>query len=382
VAALIAASLATPASATSPAGDPPKVRELKVLRALLVIDTKSDLADSVAHDRNNMKSLLEDHVPAERRTIDLLVGTKVTREEILKYYRDLKTGPDEALLFFYAGHGAIDPKLGPCFQPQMNNTPLVPRSEVRKAMEQTGAGAVILLTDCCSTLIPAKREVADREPTAAAGPKVVLHPVIRCLFFQHRGTVDITAAEDGTGAYGDDQRGGVFTRALVRLLEGSLKSAGANKDGFVSWKEFFPRLSRETENEFRDFTARVRAQGQLVDQKTQRPRSFALGEPPDKEPSTPAAKTYAVVSLRNDTGKPVRYRYRWAGETGWKDGTVPEKGKVFHELALADGAKAPDFEVEAEAGTEKGKATLKPAKWTGKGKPAYKDGQEHNINSR
>jgi len=356
-----------PARADPGERDASKPHDLKRLRVLLVIDnTDPDHAVSVERDRQNVQTLLEEHIPKGRRQIDCLEGRKVTREEILKYYRDLETGPDEALLFFFAGHGGIDPKLGHCLQPQMGDTPLIPRDEVRKAMEKKGAGLVVLLTDCCSTRLKAKPPVIDRAPI-----KGEMHPVVRCLLFQHRGLVDVTAAEDGKGAWGGEQ-GGVFTGSLVKLLKRDVKALDSDGDGFVSWKEFFPQLSKETEKEFKDFAAQARANNEHVSEKTQRPRSFSLAE----------GKTYAVISLRNNSGKPVRYRYRWTGETDWKDGTIEEMGKVVHETAVGEDGKLPEFEVEADSGTDKGKATLKAAKWSGAGRPAYKDGLEYNISAK
>jgi hypothetical protein len=369
LAALVALALSALVPAARATEDPARPNELKRVRALLVIDTESNLVDSVKHDRENMRILLQEHIPAERCKVDVLEGKKVTRQDILRYYRDLKTGPDEALLFFYAGHGCIDHDLGQCLQPQMAKTPLVPRAEVRKAMEQKGAGLVVLLTDCCSTRLKAKPKPNGRQTIKG----VKLHPVLRCLFFQHRGTVDVTAAEDDTGSFGDDEHGGVFTGSLVTLLEGDLQTVDRNGDGFVSWKEFFPILARETEKNFRAFAERARANNEAVGQKTQRPRSFAL-------PDAPVSRTFAVVSLRNDSGKPVRYRYRWSGEKDWKEASVPEKGTASHNLALAQGRSLPEFEIEAI--NEKGKGTLRPGKWSGTGQPAYQDGKEYNISSK
>jgi hypothetical protein len=351
------------------ADDPARRPELKTVRALLVIDTDSNLVDSVKRDRENMRILLKEHIPDDRCKVDVLEGKKVTRDDILRYYRDLKTGPDEALLFFYAGHGCIDPKLGHCLQPQMAKTPLIPRADVRKAMEEKGAGLVVLLSDCCSTRLKA--------PKAPTGRKTIkdvqMHPVLRCLLFQHRGTVDITAAEDGTGSFGDDQHGGVFTGALVTLLEGDLQALDKNHDGFLTWKEFFPLLARETEKRFKDFADRARANNEYVDQKTQRPRSFVLGDAPVKQ-------TFAVISLRNDSGKVVHYRYRWAGDKEWKEARVPEKGAVCHSVAVAKERGLPDFEIEA-IDPEPGKGKFKPAEWTGTGQPDYPDGKEIRVRS-
>jgi hypothetical protein len=349
-------------------------RELKVLRVLLVIDSDSNLADSVRRDRDNLQGALESNIPEGRRKIDVLEGKKVTREEILRYYRDLKVGPDDALLFFYAGHGATDPKLGHCLQPQMGKTPLVPRAEIRKAMQDKSAGLVLLLTDCCSTALRTMKP-SPRDPMSPA-PR--MHPILRCLFFQHHGTVDITAAEDGTGSYGDADHGGVFTGALVSLLQGDLKDMDQNNDGFLTWNEFFPHLTRETEKHFKDFANRARAKGEFVKQKTQRPHSFALPEHLDVD----GKKAFAVVCIRNDSGKVLSYRYRWSGEREWKVAKVARRGTAFYELALADGARLPTLEVVADSGPVKGRNTLKPAKWTGDGRPSYKDGKEYRVGPR
>jgi hypothetical protein len=91
-------------------------------------------------------------------------------------------------------------------------------------------------------------------------------------------------------------------------------------------------------------------------------------------------KSYAVVSLHNNSVKPLRYRYRWTGEKEWKEGTIAPDGKVVHELPLADGAKLPDFEIEGVS--EDGRASLKPAKWSGNRRPAYEDGEEYNIKQK
>jgi len=354
--------------------DAPKPRELKMLRVLLVTDTGSDLGPSVTHDREHVKRVLEDQVPEDRRKIDCLEGSKVTLENIRKYYRDLETGPDEALLFFYAGHGAIDPKLGHCLHTPAGSTSRLPRSEVRKAMEQKGAGLVVLLTDCCSSR--PKQEVPYKPYMEKIRVERV-HPVFRCLFFQHRGTADITAAEDGTAAFGD-MEGGVFTNALASILEGDLKTLDRNRDGFLSWKEFFPQLSRETQGQFKRYAARERAQGASVDQKTQRPRFFSLPRPLVSR----ARKTYAVVSLHNAGAKAVRYRYRWAGDREWKVATVAAKGRVLHDLPVVEAARLPHLEIEADLVADRGKKSLSPAKWSGKRPPAYRNGKEYSISAK
>src|SRR5947207_4321060 len=94
--------------ALAPAARADDAPELKRLRALIVVDTKSNLAESVHEDGERVEKLLHDNVPANRYTLKVLKGDDVSEAKILDFYKNLKTGPDEALFFFYAGHGAYD----------------------------------------------------------------------------------------------------------------------------------------------------------------------------------------------------------------------------------------------------------------------------------
>jgi hypothetical protein len=377
--ALLALGLTSSTRADPPGSSPP---DLKKVRVLLAIDTNSDLAASVRHDQQRVETFLRGHIPPGRYDLKILQGSQVTREAILNYYQSLKTGPDEALLFFYAGHGVTDSRLGPCFEPQQTKVPLIPRADVRRAMEQKHAGLVILLSDCCSVRL--QRKGYEGTPALPATPRrqepTTFHPMVRCLLFQHRGVVDITAAVEGTGSFGDDFSGGVFTHALCNMLGTETKNVDRNHDGFVTWREFFPALSSETERSFKSWAAVMRnTAGAKIDQSTQKPWALAL--PDDTLPATPppVQPSYAVVSLLNETRAVVQYRYRWLGQTDWQDAELARDGKAFHQLALADPEKPPLFEIEGRAGKEIGKATLKPRVWKGAGSPGYGDGEEYKI---
>lgn len=379
---VLAASLAT---ASPPQGE--KKAELKMLRVLMAIDTGSDdLREDVKRDRENMEELLRTHIPRERYKIDeILDGSRLNRTAVLKHYENLKTGPNEALLFFYAGHGALTKDNVHCLFPQQKErmsqkerlSTAIPRLDVRKAMEAKGAGLVVLLTDCCSTRLPLKLDKIVKRPAVG---KVVIHPAMNHLLYQHRGTVDITAAAEDEGSWGDSTQGGIFTRSLVRLLENDLKALDRDGDRFLTWKEFFPLLEKETNAGFQRLAENARGRGQEIPQTTQKPRSYSLGEPAPAGAATqpvPQSGTYAVVSLQNDTGVEIKYRYRWTGEKDWQMGTIAV-GKKIHHWTPLKGNTLPQFEIEAtHKFTERGE--LKPAKWTGKGDPAYTNGEEYKI---
>ena len=101
-------------------------------------------------------------------------------------------------------------------------------------------GAVVMITDCCST--PVKLPFKNRRVWSATRP-AALSPVFRDLFFRTRGTASITAAT-GNASWGDDDNGGIFTRSLCDMLRKKHREMDTNRDGFLSWREFFPLIPR------------------------------------------------------------------------------------------------------------------------------------------
>src|SRR5207248_38679 len=162
---------------------------------------------------------------------------------ILAYYRNLQVDRNDALFFYYAGHGATDPQRGHFLALQELRAKPLLRADLRRAMQAHHPGLVVLMTDCCSSRfrLPGKlRRIYEDEGTART-----IQPVLRCLFYQSRGVVDITAAS-GNAAFGDDHDGGIFTRTFEKLVKAGIAPSDADRDGFVSWPEFFSRLQAET----------------------------------------------------------------------------------------------------------------------------------------
>ncbi len=288
-------------------------------------------------DGERIDRLLSNNLPKDRAEIKILTGKDVNADAILAYYRDLKVGSDDALFFYYAGHGATDPQKGHFLAIQeLHARPLL-RADLRRAMQEHQPGLVVLMTDCCSTRfkLPGKlRRVYEDE--GAAG---TIQPVLRCLLYQSRGVVDITAAS-GDASFGDDHDGGIFTRAFDRLVRDGIAKSDADRDGFVSWPEFFSRLQSETEGVFVDWAKRQRALGEEVEQTSQRPHAFELAGRAD------------AVSLRNETGMPLSYQYRWASQNSWEDAVIPPDGVGQHvpPSGHASTELRPTLEVRFEGG--------------------------------
>jgi len=367
------ASLPTPSSASdSPA-------ELKKLRALLVLDTGSEgLSDSIRLDLRHITALLKANIPEDRLKIDVLSGNQVTLAEIRKHYRQLSTNQDEALLFYYAGHGGVNKKdkehyyFTPTVRGKSLEESQVSRQAVRDLMIATKAGLVVLLTDCCSTRyrLPPPRMFTK-------GPKEArFHPVLRCLFFQHRGVVDITAARKGEGAVCDATNGGFFTLALAEVLSSHLEKVDKNRDQFVAWKEFFDVLKHETRKNFEKALAKAtpRDRAQLAGQPTQEPD---LLHDSTRRIGASAARELAVISLRNDTGDLFPFRYRWSGQLEWKKEHLERNKQTVLWTEVKPGVPLPRLEIESIKDKEKGE--LAARKWRGLGEPSFSDGELFRI---
>ena len=141
----------------------------------------------------------------------VLTGKDVNANAILSYFRGLKVGRDDALFFYYAGHGATDPQKGHFLALQdLAAKPLL-RADLRRAMQEHQTGLVVIMTDCCSTRFCCSARSAGSSRTRE--PPRSIDPVLRCLLYQSRGVVDITAAS-GNASFGDDHEGGIFTRTF------------------------------------------------------------------------------------------------------------------------------------------------------------------------
>jgi hypothetical protein len=263
----------------TPVGErPAPALELRKLHALLVIDTRSGLGKSVSIDGHRIEYLLKDGIPRARLELTILKDKDVTKDRILQYYRNLKADNSDALLFYYAGHGATDPSKGHFLALQELKTQPLLRTDLRRAMQEKKPGLIVLLTDCCSQTYKLSQDVKATQDASDVTTKVkeLMNPVLRCLFFRHRGVVDITAADNNTSAFGDDLGGGVFTRTLGFLLYSKVENLVAGQDKFVTWQTFFPRLQCATEKAFTSWAKECRARGEKIDQSTQKPRALDL----------------------------------------------------------------------------------------------------------
>jgi Caspase domain len=313
------------------------------VRILLVLDTFDRMGATWGLDGENMEALFDHCFTAQglakgrEYTIDRFTGKKVTPKNVLDYYRNLNVGPDEALVFYYSGHGGYHAKLGHFMQLTIGHERLY-RNDILTAMESKKPRLKVLLTDCCANLAggawnaepagsmvrqldgaadpgqpraklkeppstlrtrgeiklpsflepprppepkvktfpkakieeppskvsdnnrdhPSKRKKATleepkatltkyvllRTPTGAVPLHDVLHKsdgkIMKQLFFQHKGVVDINGCQKGLLSQGTLQWGGsLFTLAFIHLQADDFMKLDTNNDGFIEWNEIF-----------------------------------------------------------------------------------------------------------------------------------------------
>jgi hypothetical protein len=269
---VMSATLATP-SVTSAT----EVPELKKIHVLMVIDTHDkELAPSVKIDERRVRWMLRQTIPSGRYELTTLAGPRATKANILAHYRAHRAGRDDGLVFFYAGHGARDKWSDKAYLNLGKGGPLL-RDNLVRAMEAKRTGLVLLMTDCCSS--PESYREALIHSRAVTAPPVTktIHPTVRALLFQARGTINLTAATDNA-SWGDPEKGGLFTRSVCRMLTTPVRDLDADGDGTVTWAEFFPQLREETESLFGSWRKEMVARGEKVDERKQIPRAFSLGK--------------------------------------------------------------------------------------------------------
>lgn len=327
--------------------------ELRKLHVLMVLDTSArELATSLQIDEKRVLRLWSETIPESRRSVTVLKGDQATRKDVLAYYDRLTLAPDEGLVFYYGGHGARDEKTNKPFFDLKKGSPLL-REELLQAMLAKKAPLVVLLTDCCSLAQEFQGDLVEERSVRSR--ITTLQPTVRCLLFQARGLIDLTAATDNA-SWSDNLTGGLFTRSICRLLQEPIKTLDGNKDGFVTWREFYPQLRDETQSLFGDWRKKMMARGEKVGERKQMPHAYALGQ------------VSAVVGIENATKKPLAYRVRWTGQEDWSDVTLRPGEKKVHALRVpASRLTVP--ELEASLPGVRTVRTLKAREWVGDGEP-------------
>jgi hypothetical protein len=220
--------------------------------------------------------------------VESLPQADVNRNGVLNALRNTIVTPTTTLIVSYHGHGGTDGERGHYLHLPANEGPArgpIFRSELLDAcVFPARPMLVVLFTDCCSSRVGQVGGAAPFNPDLAQ--------ILKNLFLQHRGIVDITAAtyypEKQLGEYGmyDPMLGGFFTLGFGSAIASiPLNKLDTDLDGFVTWAEFFPEVQRETDGIYAASTPQW--QKQQLGQWHQIPQAFCLARRSDIDTFTP-----------------------------------------------------------------------------------------------
>nr|WP_295934292.1 caspase family protein [uncultured Dyadobacter sp.] len=179
-----------------------------------------------------LKSPAGGNVPSEH--IVMLLDGQASKSEILKQLDRVfaQSGPDDRVIFYFAGHGANGFFAGYDVDLRNPNTNLM-HKEVKEAFRKCRAKTRLCFADACmsGSMKNRAREVAEIKPVPVS---------VRAFEDEESGLVVLMAARSyqSSGENGDIKHG-YFTKFLVDGLQGE---ADKNQDELVTIKEAFDYL--------------------------------------------------------------------------------------------------------------------------------------------
>lgn len=196
----------------------------QTLHVVLVADTESeDIRDHMLSGLSELRLALRTNAPEAQLNIKTLdEEAELNERAILWEIRTLSIRPDDAVLFFYMGHGAVDPQLGPYCALQDNRIYFRTITAQLKKLDTT---RTVALFDSCQDVNSNLGMVAVDTPEE---PPSKMSPLFQKLFFES-GEPEFVAwssaaerqkAVAGRG-FGDNfvRTGGLFTLVLSEHLK-------------------------------------------------------------------------------------------------------------------------------------------------------------------
>lgn len=212
------------------------------------------VADPAGFDERNGRKVLADaysivdafakQVPENDLSCEVVANGRVlTPDTILTSIRDMQVNRNDALVFFYSGHGAYDPKYGNYYFQLSgygsSGRDYLLRSQLKQALIAKGARLTVVISDCCAAklLLPEER---GYERTVSLARADGWSPLCKKLMKETSGYIDFTSSTPPESSWTDKTRNGsIFSLELTSVL-------GLKRDQSLSWKEVFQNARKAT----------------------------------------------------------------------------------------------------------------------------------------
>ena len=183
----------------------------------------------------HVTSMLEEENSGAKVAITQLLSNdrQLTRTNIFDWLQNLEPGTNDMVFAYFSGHGANDKDgLKEHYLTLLNGEKLY-RREIAKVVEALNCRLKVLITETAAVACP-----PDPIPLplvdSGFGPEI-----IRNLFLEHEGFLNLTSTSSGHFSVGDSVTGGYFTASLIEgMFPFDMSALDRNpQDGFVSWEE-------------------------------------------------------------------------------------------------------------------------------------------------
>jgi hypothetical protein len=355
------------------------------LHVLMVADTAdSEIGSTCAIDLEGMKKFFtnSEQIPSNKEVeITFMSGNpppKVapkalpfSRESVLEHYQAAAAGgkaavskvdPGDTVFFYYSGHGGFDSVKGHFMAQDGKLANALLRSELRAAIMNCKPRLAVIITDCCSNIIPLPPLTPVPPVIKALTLRNIPTGIINDLFFRPEGIVDVNACSQGQEAAGKERVGGFFTSVFIeQMKKGVVKTEAKLKnshlpvklDAKLTWREIFPLLTGPTSLKWKAEFPRpdCRDNEDLPDGKqcSQDPQAWCLPNSPDLDPPAPVKHGLTV-----DAGLIVRKVE--AGSAAEKGGI--KAGDVINSIDAKKVATVCEFDCAIAFASDPNKVTI------------------------
>jgi len=235
-------------------------------------DTDRNIGHYVRQDGANVALEFQAGVATQDLKFHELEEGVLTGNRIRQIIRRARIAQDDAIFFYYSGHGGYRGE-DKHFLSMKGGRDELTRNELISELQRHQAALTVVVTDACYNLV-----FRPPPPPSVGAPLAIeTEPLFQRLFFQTNGFIDINACTRGQIAATciDPLEGSVFTKMLTTSMQRHMN----DEDASFGWHELFDEVSDRTAVEFAELFPGghgVQVEGNAVQQVTQTPHAFAM----------------------------------------------------------------------------------------------------------
>ncbi|MEM7456694.1 MAG: hypothetical protein AAF456_20285 [Planctomycetota bacterium] len=156
----------------------------------------------------------------------ILEGSNCTSDRILSTINNLNVNPNDAIFFYYTGHGANwNNRHYFQLRGNANGGNDLPRSDVEQALKRKNVRLAVLISESCNR--ESRANVAMASPSAGTFNTLTQ---LEDLLLNYRGFVNVNSADDGQLGWGTRVEGGFYSMKFGQMLANFAPGNGWNHD--------------------------------------------------------------------------------------------------------------------------------------------------------